>query len=247
MSRFFFPALLGIALAGSPAVLAADTRVPVLLELFTSEGCSDCPPADRLLETLDRTQPVPGAELIVLSEHVDYWNRLGWTDPWSSAANSARQQEYARTFHTTDVYTPQLVVDGAAEMVGSDAARISAETRKAARQLKIPIALTVNRSGGSTVRLHVDAGPGSGTVFAAIADDKDKSEVKRGENAGRALTHIAVLRELRPIGALTPGKAFAADAELPASRGAVRVVVFVQNRGAGRILGIAEQRVAGSD
>lgn len=106
---------------------AAVHRQPVLVELFTSEGCSDCPPADALLAKLDAEQFVPGAQAIVLSEHVTYWDTQGWRDPFSLDAVTTRQREYGQDFGLSDVYTPQIVVDGAAQSVGGNAAKLIQE------------------------------------------------------------------------------------------------------------------------
>src|SRR6266481_5186145 len=136
--------LLTLTAAASMSIGADKTaaRVPVLLELFTSEGCSSCPPADRLLEVLDQEQPVAGAELIVLSEHVDYWDRLGWKDPFSSSQYTARQEEYASKFSRDGVYTPQLVVDGRFGFVGSDGREATLAIQRAMREQKIGIAIS---------------------------------------------------------------------------------------------------------
>src|SRR5579871_114265 len=131
--------------AGALMFLPADenlARVPVLLELFTSEGCSSCPPADRLLELLDRKQPVTGAYLIVLSEHVDYWDCLGWKDPFSSPQYTSRQQEYTNRYNLDGVYTPQLVVDGRFGLVGSDGREASSAIQRVLREPKVPIVIS---------------------------------------------------------------------------------------------------------
>src|SRR5260370_42452897 len=140
----FFTAVLTLSASALICAAAGNnaTSVPVLLELFTSEGCSSCPPADRLLEILDQKQPVAGADLIVLSEHVDYWDRLGWQDPFSSSEYTARQQEYTNKFNLDAVYTPQLVVDGRFGLLASNGREASSAIQKAIRERKIPIAIS---------------------------------------------------------------------------------------------------------
>src|ERR1700719_380310 len=153
----FFTALLTLS-AGPLVCRAADdkaARVPVLLELFTSEGCSSCPPADRLLEILDEKQPVAGADLIVLSEHVDYWDRLGWKDPFSSSQYTSRQQDYTNKYNFDGVYTPQLVMDGRFGCVGSDGREASSAIRKAIRERKIPIEISNVARDGDQITAHV--------------------------------------------------------------------------------------------
>jgi len=145
--------------AGALNCAAADNgtpRIPVLLELFTSEGCSSCPPAARLLETLDQKQPVAGADLIVLSEHVDYWDRLGWKDPFSSPVYTARQQDYSNKYNLDGVYTPQLVVDGRYGLVGSDGREVTDAIQKAIRGLKIPIAISKVSHDGNQITAHIE-------------------------------------------------------------------------------------------
>jgi len=235
---------------------AADrnsARVPVLLELFTSEGCSSCPPADRLLEVLDQKQPVAGADLIVLSEHVDYWNQLGWRDPYSSTQYSARQEQYNRS--TSDgVYTPQLVVDGRFRFVGSDQREASSAIQKALREPKVPITISNVARDGQEVRAHIELPTADqsfkgkqGVLYLAIADNRAESHVARGENAGRALAHVAVTRVLRQVGTLDLDSATAKDVTLALQpeigAGGSRIVAFIQDPTSGHILGVAARRL----
>jgi hypothetical protein len=248
-------ALLALTAAASISAGADKdgARVPVLLELFTSEGCSSCPPADRLLEVLDQKQPVPGADLIVLSEHVDYWDRLGWRDPFSSPQYTARQQEYASKFRGDVVYTPQLVVDGRFGLVGSDGREAASAIQRAMREPKIAIAIpNIARDGNQvTARIELAASEqntngGKAVLYVAIADNKAESHVTRGENGGRSLAHVGVVRVLTQVGTIDLASAFGKDVALSVQPGAgsngMRLVAFIQDTRSGHVLGVAAQK-----
>lgn len=214
-------------------------RQPVILELFTSEGCSSCPPADSLLATLSRGQPVPGADVIALELHVDYWNYLGWSDPFSSAAYSARQSAYGTAFGLRGSYTPQLVVDGHAELLGSDAGRAKEAIAAAAQGPKARV--TIAPKEGKLVITVADLpGPREpASVWLAITEEGLHTDVPRGENAGARLAHGPIVRRLSRLGAADPGFSGEASAALdPAwKRENVRAVVFVQRDRTLQILG----------
>src|SRR5215472_7664237 len=203
MTRFLL--LTGLVMGVALGVAPPADRMPeqpeaVLVELFTSEGCSSCPPADALLERLDRGQPISGAQIVVLSEHVDYWNHIGWADPYSSPAFSARQQQYARRFRTQGPYTPQMVVDGRSEFVGSDARAAESAIRSAAKYPKT--AIRISEDGPAVIDV-APLPPGTArkaAVFATYAMDSGTQDVVRGENKGRRLDHVAIAKELKQIG-----------------------------------------------
>jgi hypothetical protein len=242
--------IVGFIFAGSVAMAyAANLRAPqpVLVELFTSEGCSSCPPADRLLMELDRQQPVVGASVIVLSEHVDYWNNLGWHDPYSSHQWSERQSDYARRFGLDSVYTPQIVVAGAHQVLGSDAqaVRRAVEASIDAHQIQIDIS-SVERAAGSLEFTFNAAGSPRSTLYAAVADEADHSSVHQGENAGRSLDHVSVLRSLEPVATLqTSPVEMKVTIKLPpdiASRH-LRLILFAQDNSDGHICGVAVHKL----
>ena len=197
-------------------------RVPVLLELFTSEGCSSCPPADQLLERLDRDQPIPGAELIVLSEHVDYWNRLGWTDPYSSSQFSRRQEAYAAQFRTDDIYTPQLVVDGSKQAVGGNWPMAARAIQESLRERKMPVTVRATRSAEmaqlsiSSYRQVQNEGAKRWSIWPGRKSAK--SHVTQGENSGRELTHVAAVSSLRKIARISSKEGVLKDVSVKLNR-----------------------------
>jgi len=244
--------------AGSNDKGAPRARVPVVVELFTSEGCSSCPSADALLARMDETQPVEGAEVIALAQHVDYWNYLGWSDPFSSHEFSERQDAYAHTFGNDGVYTPQMVVDGRAEFAGGNSERAFDAIAQAAREPKAEVLLSradVPANADAPVRLgvRVEKLPkltdgDAADVLLAITEGGLSSDVSRGENSGRKLTHTGVVRRLTKLGELGAG-AFSAETDVTLDknwrRENLRAVVFLQERGSRRVVGAATVKLFG--
>jgi hypothetical protein len=226
---------------------------PVLVELFTSEGCSSCPPADEFVQKLDTLQPVPGAQLIILSEHVDYWDHDGWKDPNSSAALTERQSAYERALSVSGPYTPQLIIDGAKEVHITDAQQIQTVFQQASAASKVGVRIGTVSIDAGTLRTHIETDAGTekhnADVFVAIALDHVESQVLRGENGGRHLTHVAVVQELAKVGKLQSGKSFSSDVQLKLKPGIdpgnIRVVAFVQASGPGKLLGAALWKAKG--
>lgn len=200
---------------------AEPSRAPVLIELFTSEGCSSCPPADKVLEQLD-------SRAIVLSEHVDYWNHDGWKDPNSSPLFTQRQEAYVRHLGIESAYTPQMVIDGSVEFNGSDGGRAVAEIEKAGARKKAAVHLTRADVG---LQIAIDDAPRSTSVWLAFAENDAVSQVSAGENKGRRLHHVAVVRTLKKVGAVKKGEPFHKLVELSHEDAARRIVVFLQDPG----------------
>jgi hypothetical protein len=243
MKRSLAVLLLLLPLRAADSVQPA--RTPVLVELFTSEGCSSCPPADALLIKLNEAQPVAGVTVIALEEHVDYWDRQGWRDPFSSAEFTERQRRYSEWLHVESPYTPEMLIDGQSELVGTDSRKILSELAKAARNAKMPVRLTLGEKSDDRVSLAVSIGAGSsGEVLLAITESGLATDVARGENAGHNLKHSAVVRKLIPIGKVKAGKNFSTDTVVKLAREwkpeNLSAVVFVQERSAGKVLGAAE-------
>ena len=247
---------------GTHAQATSETRgtarTPVVVELFTSEGCSSCPPADALLARLSEGRPDGNVQLIALEEHVDYWNDLGWEDPFSSRDWTTRQNVYSGVLRNGNPYTPQMVVDGTAEFVGSRAQQAREAIREAASKTKIPVTLTHGSADGTgKENFSAKVGKLEGTtrgdvaeLWLAITETGLRSAVTRGENAGEDLHHAAVVRLMRKIGeARAEGEtSFAGETAVPLQkewkRENLRAVLFVQEKQSRRILGAAEIRLA---
>jgi hypothetical protein len=244
LCRALIVALLAIL---SLPMVVAQSSTPVLVELFTSEGCSSCPPADALLRRLDASQPVSGVQLIVLGEHVDYWDDQGWRDVYSDHDFTVRQQNYVNRLRLQSPYTPQMVVDGSVDLLGSDSQRANQAFEKARTQPKVSLQISSVSVENGVVRAHIESSalPSAAELFVALALDHAESQVLRGENGGHRLEHVAVALNLTGAGKVAKDAAVAKDVRLktkPSDAG-YRLIAFVQEPNQGKILGVAVQLV----
>ena len=224
-----YVALAPLFLLSAILPLQAGER-PVVVELFTSEGCSSCPPADALLVELANRPDV-----LALSLHVDYWDRLGWKDPFSSAAATARQEQYARLLNIDAVYTPQIVVEGRREAVGSDRAAVERAVDAASHESSaVPVTLSV-KNGQARITLGRGGVTASASVVLIGFDRRRVDTVKRGENSGRTLTHVDVVRGIEEVGRFT-GQASQIVSRPPWQTDRLAAIVQAAD---GRILGAA--------
>lgn len=214
-----------LSLGNRPAAAQA-----VLVELFTSQGCSSCPPADALLDELSRRP-----DILALAYHIDYWDRLGWKDPFSSPAATARQERYARLLRLPTVYTPQIVVDGRYEAVGSDRDAVAAAIAKARREPpKLSIALAVEDG-----KAHIVIGRGEGVTSASVVlagfDRRHMTKVAAGENSGREAVDVDAVRGIARVGRFD-GAETVIDAAIPWHSDRLAAIVAAED---GRVLGLA--------
>jgi hypothetical protein len=219
----------------------SNAKTPVLVELFTSEGCSTCPPADRLLADLKVKQPIPNTQIVALGFHVDYWDHEGWKDRFSSHEFTQRQEKYAGRLHD-EVYTPQLVVDGVAPI--NDGRLVASAISKAGAEPKAA-KITLKQEGAS-VEIVVRGSAQPAEVFLALVEDGLETAVRGGENNGRKLNHAAVVRDWHALGRIEkPDWNTTVRLKIPsdAKREKLQFVTFLQDPKSGKIMGLSSSPV----
>lgn len=245
MRRIVFVGALAVAgCEASAGATEVPNSSPVLVELFTSQGCSSCPPADRLLRELGHDEDL---DIVPLAFHVDYWNYIGWKDPFSDARWSQRQRAYATAARSARVYTPQLLFDGREHNVGRNGSKaraaIAEESRRGGARLGIEQQAA---AAGTEVRVAMagDA-PSDAQVFVALARDGASTDVRRGENAGRELENAFIVTAFERACDFEAGEA--CSVTLPPPEVASHVVAFVQSPSTMRVFGVASVPAQSSD
>lgn len=226
-------------------------RKPVLLELFTAEGCPTCPIAEKNLAYLQNEQPFREAEIITLAFHVDYWDGEGWKDPFASPLFTQRQRVYDRKFRTGNIYTPQMVVDGHIEFIGTKLDKAEKAVGRSLSRNKAAVALALS---GDDLSISIKSIPEteSATVYLAVAEDGLSSAVNRGENAGKTLSHVSVVRTLTGLGRIEPGsRVYQQSAKLSIpdewSRSRLKAVVLIQENHSRDVIGVGYVRLSSTE
>lgn len=222
-----------------------------LVELFTSEGCSSCPPADRLASELMDEAREDGRNVYVLSFHVDYWDRLGWKDPYSSEAASERQRAYAKTLRDQRVYTPQMIVNGAVGFVGSNKERAEQEIDRALER-PAPVEVVADASAGGVnavriqarVEMEVELIHRNWDVVAAVVERGLSQTPDRGENKGRTLEHDNVVRAFKVEALEGDDATIEIDVPSDVDRDHASIIVYVQDTRTRKILGVTRVAMA---
>ena len=238
-------AVVAMAAAGLCRAQAPVQEHPVLVELFTSEGCSSCPPADEILRKMNDKRTQAGALIVTLSEHVTYWNHDGWTDPFSDQDFTDRQSAYGQRLGVSEVYTPQVVVNGGAQTNGTDGYNIL-KAVDAARSTAVTVHIVSAKAEGKKVALTFSVAgelPKKGAdVYAVVADDTDTTDVLRGENKGRTITHVSVARRLAKVATVKDSAARTVSVTVPSEgAGGHHVVLIAQEQGVGKVLAVATE------
>lgn len=249
IGKSMVPCLVGASTIPMVQAQVRPIRQPqniVLVELFTSEGCSSCPPADELLHRVNGRQTAAGQLVVGISEHVTYWNRLGWTDPFSASAYTDRQERYVSRFQLDSPYTPQMVVNGQQQFVGSDEAQLNRALSDQAKQKHIDLRILSAEIHSGSISIHFSATQLLSnhplSIVAVLAEDVANSTVLRGENVGRSLQHVAVARSLTTVATIQKDTETTVTIPLSASDGARNqsahhLILFAQELGQGAIVG----------
>lgn len=232
------------------ALLCAQisAKTPVLVELFTSQGCPTCPAADKILAELETMQPITDAEIITLAWHVDYWDSFGWKDEFSSPVFSQRQVAYSRALNIGETYTPQMFVDGTNHFIGTKLDKATKAIVQAAKISKPEIKIRLDED---KVKIEIPSLPKHefSTVYVATIQDNLSRKIGRGNNAGKTLLHSSVARDLKAVGAIAPqmekfetGTFFQIQPDW--KREDLKLIVFVQENGSRKILAVSKIEIS---
>ena len=230
-------------LLGGILAVQISAKTPVMVELFTSQGCPTCPAADKILADLETSQPIADAEIITLAWHVDYWDSFGWKDEFSLPVFSQRQVAYSRALNIGGTYTPQMFVDGTNYFVGTKLDKATKAITQATKNSKSEINVSLDKD---KIKISIPNLPKheKATVFAAFTQDNLSRKIGRGNNAGKTLVHSSVVRDLRSVGSIEPqANKFEAETFLQFqpewNKENLNLIVFVQENGSRKILAIS--------